>query len=147
MKPELQTTAGERIALLDPVPPGFLAAAFGPETLCLSAYGDRIRCYDTSNGKEVGQCKPEKDWRALEIAFSTARQQFLGVEWHTVRARGFMKLVAVEIGSDTTHTVSDLGQFAVSAFCCQGNRLLTSAGDLLDTVSGTLVRRLPFETS
>lgn len=139
-RPELRTAEGKRIALFKRETFCILSAAFSPRRLCISESNGSTRSLDVGTGKEVWRYEPPKGSHVLCVSYAPKTLEFSAVEWPYEKG-GPYTLLSFQQDSDDPKVVHVFDSSREVAFCNNGDDLLTSNGELIDTRTGKTVQR------
>lgn len=142
---DVRARGGSRLASIPRSTFALLSACFSPSELVISESGGPVRFFELPSGKESWRYEPEAGRHVLELTYSQSQCAFFGVEW-PYQHGGPMVLLRLESDEQAVDSVAVLGTPAKTAFCRQGEHLLTSSGHLLEvrTLRATTLRGFTF---
>jgi hypothetical protein len=123
----------ESFALLD--------ASFGSDRLCISEAGGAVRCVDPESGAEVWRYVPEKG-HVLRVSYHPSDRHFYGVQWEYERGTSRTLFRFSERGE--YEEVCQLRSSWYEEFCENGDKIVTSSGDVISVMNGQATGHLEF---
>lgn len=141
-RPELRRVDGDRVSWIPRTTFAILSAAFGPRHLATSESGGAVRFFDVETGGLAGQYTPPRNRHVLQIAYSEAAGEFMGLEWDYARG-GPKRLLRFHLGGADVRMVSLVGS-AICGFRARGNEVVTGDGMVIDVRDGSTMRAMPF---
>lgn len=143
-RPEVVGPNGRRGFKIERTTFAVLAWAIGSETLLISEAGGPVRCFELSSGEELWRYKPPIGTHYIDLAYSEALAQFLGVCW-PYEYGGAKELAWFPPQGKQPEELHDLGNPAETAFSPDGGILISSTGEIFDTQRGAVVEMIPVE--
>jgi outer membrane protein assembly factor BamB len=138
----LQTPDENEVATIARETFAVLCVAFAPGFVCVSESTGPLRCLNTKTGEETWRYA-QKGQHLLRLAYAEKARSFVGVCWPYKRG-GPHRLLRFGPESGQVSEVSELGVSGEFAFCRRGSHLLSSAGSVIDSVTGRCQLGLPF---
>ena len=130
-RPEIQNLEGRTIAKLGRETFAVLSVAFGLGYFTISESGGGVRCFEASTGKLIWRYKPQVGSHVLTLGYNPLAKTFMGVLWPYQKGGSKSLLVFDSSNGDVVNNFP-LGSSSEEVFCLNGQRLLSSAGWLLD---------------
>ena len=121
-----------------------LDIAFSKKFVVLSESGGDVRALDLSSGKEIWRHEPTKGVHVLHLSFCPEGKVFVGVDWAYLKKGGDCRLLHFDADTGRCKVVAQIEPAVDFAFCLKGKRLVSSAGAVLDSASGKMIRDLEF---
>ncbi len=144
---ELRMVGGKRIAAPARTTFAILDVAFGLDRFCMSESGGPVRCFETEAGAELWRYVPQPGHHILRLAYTPKAGAFFGVEWPYFKG-GAKRLLCFDPESGKPTQVVIIEKHSLKeVFCCRGEVLLTTEGELIDVVTGATKRAFQFPAS
>jgi hypothetical protein len=121
--------------------PAMLAAAFSPDSLCLSEACGPVRCLEVESGRERWRYLPPAGHHVLAVS-SQGDQSFCCVQWGYSRG-GRPTLIRLAYDTGKCTEVCSLDSWG-DACCFGADVVITSSGDVVSLSKESIIRRLAF---
>lgn len=142
-KLELHDGQGKNIQQISRETFAVLDIAFGPHHIAISESTGNVRFFPVDDLSKNTVYKPPEKHHVLKLSYSENTNNFLGVQWayETGGNPSLIKLNALSGEAEEVTTLIDAGK---TVFCKLGTYLITSAGNMVQTTSGSIDKTLKF---
>ena len=124
-----------------------LDVALSDDLAILTESGGPISCYSAIDGTPSWEWAPGDGVHALRLSIHEGRGEVLAVIW-PYQHGGASELVALDTSTGHVRRIFSLGDFAVdTCFVNEGDLLVSSQGEVTNTLTGNIERRLAFPFS
>lgn len=120
-----------------------LSAEFSRSAVAISESGGPLRCFNLADGSLRWRYAPPEGCHLLRLGYQSNNHRFVGIQWR-YSIGGMSELLLFNESTGEISSRFPLESSSDYCFACEGSRLLSSDGWILNTENGLLVGSLDF---
>src|SRR5688572_25483616 len=115
-----------------------LSVAFGPNAIAISESGGALRCINIADGSLRWRYCPPEGAHVMRADYSVALKAFLAIRWNYKSGGKITPMLELDSQTGAIRRETAVETSNDCCFCCEGSRLVSSSGWIIDTATGQL---------